>query len=924
MTLTLSGIGPDRRQLSDEKGQFRFLGLDPGTYELTAELEAYAPVHYESVAILVGRTTGLQLLMSESPAETIVVTAGPSLIADRNATPGIRFTQTELAMIPTSRDPWSIADQAPGVLLTGVNVGGDETGQQPAFVGPGARHSENGFAIDGVVITDMDAAGYSTTYYDFEQFDAVEVTVGGVDAATSNSGVLINMVTRRGTDDLRFSGRALRVDPGLQATPQVDPTEVPAGQTDLSVGRFESLNEIGIEGGGPFIRGRVWGWGSFATTEVRNLSIVDTPDRTRLETFSFKVNAQPSPRLSTVFALSTNDKQRDGIGAGPNRSPETLWRQSGPFRLARLETTRVFGSDFYLSALLSRTELGFGLSPAAGPLAEAVLDENGVWRGGYATVDLHRDSDLLKLEGATFVDRGRGNHELGFGSSLRRFDARTLESWGERQLINVAAENSGNELDLVEALRQGKWQVTQDYGVLWLQDTWKTRRRTINLGLHYDLQHGSTPPIALAASPVFPELLPAFELPAHEPVFRWSSLSPRLGVSYSLGAKARTVVSGSYSRFASQLTSSLTARESPQGGASLRFEFEDLNGDRIYDAVEPTNLLSTSGVDPEDPFSSHSPNRSDPDLEPEFTDEVVLGARRELRPELVVGLDLSLRRVSNILETRTFLRTPDGRVRLAERDDYLLDRVVSGTLPDGGAFSVPVYSLASSLEYTGGELMVNGDREQRYTGATLSVNKRLSRRWMLRGQLTASDWRWEIGPEAQRFDDPTDEAAAGAKEGGAPPADSDGDIVAQQVRPYGRDDGFFLNSSWSFNLSGAWQVAPDRPWGFVVAGKVSGREGFPLPLHVAVTPSDGLTRLVQVTSRSDQFRLDDLYLVDLRLEKEVSSKRLATTFAVDAFNLFNRSAVLQRSHRLNGPQPLFVEDLLGPRVLRLGVRLAWN
>ena len=42
VTVTLTGLGPERTQITDARGQFRFLGLDPGdTYELKAQLEGF-------------------------------------------------------------------------------------------------------------------------------------------------------------------------------------------------------------------------------------------------------------------------------------------------------------------------------------------------------------------------------------------------------------------------------------------------------------------------------------------------------------------------------------------------------------------------------------------------------------------------------------------------------------------------------------------------------------------------------------------------------------------------------------------------------------------------------------------------------------------------------------------------------------------
>ena len=39
----------------------------------------------------------------------------------------------------------------------------------------------------------------------------------------------------------------------------------------------------------------------------------------------------------------------------------------------------------------------------------------------------------------------------------------------------------------------------------------------------------------------------------------------------------------------------------------------------------------------------------------------------------------------------------------------------------------------------------------------------------------------------------------------------------------------WLQSTWSANLNGMYQVAPDRPWGFNFAANLFAREGYPLP-----------------------------------------------------------------------------------------------
>jgi Ca-activated chloride channel family protein len=68
-----------------------------------------------------------------------------------------------------------VVTQTPGTLSDRINVGGNESGQQAVFVAPGTSDDESTFTADGVVITDMAAIGSSPTYYDFDQFEEIQV-----------------------------------------------------------------------------------------------------------------------------------------------------------------------------------------------------------------------------------------------------------------------------------------------------------------------------------------------------------------------------------------------------------------------------------------------------------------------------------------------------------------------------------------------------------------------------------------------------------------------------------------------------------------------------------------------------------------------------------------------------------------------------
>ncbi len=176
VVVTMTGGGAPAVQVSDAQGTFRVLGLSPGTYQLVAALDGFANVEYPSVTVAVGRNTSLEITMQSAIEETITVTAESPLLDSRRITAGAQVSQVELEKIPSARDPWVILQSTPGVLVDRVNVGGNESGQQSTYTGPGDTGANAAWSIDGVEITDIGAIGSSPSYYDFDAFEEMQVT----------------------------------------------------------------------------------------------------------------------------------------------------------------------------------------------------------------------------------------------------------------------------------------------------------------------------------------------------------------------------------------------------------------------------------------------------------------------------------------------------------------------------------------------------------------------------------------------------------------------------------------------------------------------------------------------------------------------------------------------------------------------------
>ncbi|HEX4966092.1 MAG TPA: carboxypeptidase-like regulatory domain-containing protein, partial [Thermoanaerobaculia bacterium] len=196
VTVTLSGGGAPQLQVTDDHGRFRFLGLAPGSnYAVKAEVQGFSPIESTGLVVNVGRNTEIELLL---PAITGVISVvaekvDQPLLDPRRFTPGNTVTNTDLERIPTARDPWAVIQSTAGVLTDRINVGGNESGQQSQYVGPGSCGDQAVWSMDGVVITDMAALGSSPGYYDFDAFEEMQVTTGGSDASIATGGVVLNM-----------------------------------------------------------------------------------------------------------------------------------------------------------------------------------------------------------------------------------------------------------------------------------------------------------------------------------------------------------------------------------------------------------------------------------------------------------------------------------------------------------------------------------------------------------------------------------------------------------------------------------------------------------------------------------------------------------------------------------------------------------
>src|SRR5262249_57832423 len=125
-----------------------------------------------------------------------------------------------------------------------------------------SKGSENvNYLVDGGTVTDNTWGdtlhrnnGGTDFYYDFSTIQDVEVVTGGSSLDQQSSGVTINVVTKRGTNQLKGSARFLYASANWQS----DNTPQQARDLGLQTNSTRFIREYGGDLRRPLVQDRLW------------------------------------------------------------------------------------------------------------------------------------------------------------------------------------------------------------------------------------------------------------------------------------------------------------------------------------------------------------------------------------------------------------------------------------------------------------------------------------------------------------------------------------------------------------------------------------------------------------------------------------------------------------------------------------------
>jgi hypothetical protein len=913
--------GAPRTTVTDSQGQFRFLNLDPGTYKLTTNLPSFSRQEREVIV-----TTGVNVYLSvnmklKSVEETITVTAETPVVDIKKVGTATTLTQAELEGTPQSKDPWAMLKTVPGVIVDRVNVGGNESGQQSGFIGKGTTLSDTMWNLDGVVITDVTSGGASSSYYDFNAFDEVNVSTGGNDLRQQTGGIGINFVTRRGTNQFKGTIHGSLNNHNMEASNL--PAELKGDARLRGANKANHTNQItdvGFDVGGPIVKDKLWFWGSYGKQDIRIIRLAQTFDRTLLKNTNAKVNwaATQNDQVSFFYFNGAKEKFGRSPGVAATEPDSFLWNQGNFYPetgllhplhgLWKVEDNHVFGPNLFVNAKYAWYGWGYGFAPRGGAGTDGGVDyDNDIAYGSYVTAKYTKSWHLLDVSGSAFANTGGASHEFKFGFGYNRRPSDSLTRYSGSQVF--AIHNAPGD-EVAQVWRERNVSAIGQYTDLYFGDTISKGSLTVNAGVRWDRQTAKNLPSVAQANPLFPNLLPTLSYDGAGPTINWNNISPRVGMTYALDQAKKTLLRASYARYAGQLNPAAVTSASPVGSyyTYIAYKWIDLNGDHFAQKNEIlTNLgplYAGSGIDLRNPGGApKSPNDIAAKYHSNKDDEVVIGLDKELIPNLMVGVAYTYHRSGDL---------PNWNPRIGLTSaDYAAGPVVTSKGYSGRVF-IPNQAKVDATG--GGRLLTNRlDYNTTYNGFEASLNKRLSNKWFARVAFSYNNFvEHYTGPGAVQNPTRTDTPTGGFLSG----PQVDGGQYAPRSGGSGKGD-IFYNAKWQINANGLYQL----PMGFEVATNVFGRQGYVRPFVLRLNDgADGPVRVL-TTPTIDATRYPNLWDVDFRVAKNIHFYGPVTlNLAGDLFNAFNTNTELARNRQANSASFGVLNEIIAPRILRISAR----
>jgi carboxypeptidase family protein len=936
VTVTLSGpaVMGTPTVTTNAEGRYRFPAVNSGTYKLTFELAGFAPLVHDGIVVPVRQTITVDASMKLASLQETVVVSGSSPTVDvENTKVGARLSQEILTSVPTSRTIFGSTTVLPGMTMGRQDPGGLNAATSTGMVAHGASN----YNLNYYGVTADTPQNYGSMYYmDFGSAEEISVDTAAMGAEVGGGGgANINVIPKSGGNNIK--GDAIYSITGKGYWNDFTGNNVTSdlARQGVSAPSLNKLYDVNADAGGPFVKDRLWWFGSFRnyhTIEATpNFTVTDPSDPAKIlanpfesnlrnYTLSGKYQVNRNNQLSAFWTYNKKFQPHRNAGCSSSScqpDPINTLNQQSPKNLINADWTSVLNQNTFLEVSSTYFHMHWpsdwsdefkALPPTA--QASATLFANTtqvpaifnnttkVYLGGPEPTgqrfrDAYRHQTNIGL--TRYIDGWLGaSHQLktGFENWWTPTGTDTFNIFDDVRLRYSSAPD-GSNLQPLDVLLYNTplTQKTQMRNfAAFVQDRATYQRVTLNLGLRWSYYDGTIPPqsnggaewasVCAACNQSFGEI---------KTPYAWKTLAPRTGVVYKLTQDGRNVVKASYSRYYESMYttefSSINGNSINSGGVATYAWNGRLNPDGT---VPLSALLNANGSvpapgvapTPKSVFSAKS-NIIDPNLKDPKNDEIMFAYQRELAANWSFNIDWIQRWFRDMTTDQDCYGLPCSAVastvyvaKAAGVLDPGADQV-RNTADDRtlAAYDVrPEFLGKDTFFHTNCGNNVSVDCVDRYKALEISFGKRMSNRWQLQGSYV---WSRLDGVQAGISTSSSTARCASCLDFTNP-----NNLTAAMIDGRGAND-----QPHAFKLLGSYQAA----YGITIGANFQSLSGLPRDRNLTIGYAQG-SQATPVDPRGT-YRYDTLNLLSLRADKRFNlGGGHGAAFVAELHNVLNSNA----------------------------------
>ncbi len=731
---------------TDSEGTYRFPSVAPGTYEVTATIQGFAPKKQSDIDVGLGQIKKVDLALGvQGVAENVQVTAESPLVDVKQSARQTNISREQIALLPKGRDFTSFVTQAPGAnaeaKLGGISIDGASAG-------------ENRYIIDGIETTNLQT-GTSGKNLIADFVEEIQVKSSGYTAEYGGAtGGVINVITKSGTNDWHGSALFNWQGDKLQGQPT---RTLRLNLTDSTKSEYirypkDTTNRVepGFSLGGPIVPNRAWFFGAYQpalTSTTRNVTPT-TAVNPNAGTFNTDTKAQVQYATGNITSQLANSlRSRVAFNNSWSRTQGLLPSLTGTDRLDTNYSKQSVFPNYSISANMDWTasqRLFFGVRGGyySSDQHDSKVTEQPLFRWtntnniglldvpvslqratGFRSIPSNtkvvRDQQTranFQADGTYYVKAG-GDHQFKFGVQADRIGNDVL-SGESRNRVSIFWDRALSSGSPVKRGTYGYYSVrsngvdpkkgfvteglvhTTNLG-LFVQDSWTiSQKLTINAGLR--TEHEQVP--LYAKGPGLPKAGIDFKF--------GDKLAPRAGFAYDINGDGKWKAFGSWGVFYDIFKLELP-RGSFGGDKWLEYYY-------ALDQPDYTTLVSGSGCPPacagtliRGPIDfravSLDADSIDPGLKPMRQQEATFGLDHQLSSVVALGVHYVHKQLDRAIDDTGFL-TPDGS------EGYVIAN--PGENLTALAFTDPKVALPKA--------------KRDYDSVEVSLEKRFADRWYMR------------------------------------------------------------------------------------------------------------------------------------------------------------------------------------------------